>query len=277
MVRNWFWISGLIFTQKYWRNIMKLFKRKSVVFVLLLFFTTAIQAIEIKLSPEEQMIPVGKQITISVSDAIGRITSLALKGQILASESYKVTYLAPDQPGTDVVTVMDSTGAATVIQTVILPQDEGILSAKNSSWEIFTSRNFVQAITLSDDSKTLWIGTQGGLEQRDAITGKLVRVLSTLDKLPSNNVTALFRDGNNGLFIGTLYGLVYLNSNAEGELLTARNQGKVITLFDLMLPIDLPIEQYCLYGILSPAQNEVFEAGEKKLWVMEEPKCLEVF
>jgi len=42
------------------------------------------------------------------------------------------------------------------------------------------------------------------------------------------------------------------------------------------LPADLPTGEYCLYGILSPEQNEVFKTLEKGLWVMDS-KCFEVF
>ncbi|BAP54571.1 two-component system sensor histidine kinase/response regulator [Thioploca ingrica] len=49
-----------------------------------------------------------------------------------------------------------------------------------------------------------------------------------------------------------------------------------LTLFDLTLSTSLPTGQYCLYGILSPEQNEVFETKDKGLWVMGQ-QCFEVF
>ncbi|OQW94055.1 MAG: hypothetical protein BWK79_07910 [Beggiatoa sp. IS2] len=54
-----------------------------------------------------------------------------------------------------------------------------------------------------------------------------------------------------------------------------RKQGGAITLFDLTLPTNLATGQYCLYGILSPEQNDVFETLGKELWVMDK-KCFEV-
>jgi hypothetical protein len=54
-----------------------------------------------------------------------------------------------------------------------------------------------------------------------------------------------------------------------------RKQGNTITLFDLTLPADLPTGQYCLYGILSPEQNNVFETKEKGLWVYGS-QCFEI-
>jgi len=55
-----------------------------------------------------------------------------------------------------------------------------------------------------------------------------------------------------------------------------RKQGQPITLFDLPLPTSLPTGQYCLYGILSPEKNDVFEARNKNLWVYGQ-QCFEVF
>lgn len=49
-----------------------------------------------------------------------------------------------------------------------------------------------------------------------------------------------------------------------------------LTLFDLTLPTSLPTGQYCLYGILSPEQNDVFETKDKGLWVFGQ-QCFEVF
>jgi len=55
-----------------------------------------------------------------------------------------------------------------------------------------------------------------------------------------------------------------------------RKQGQAITLFDLTLPKDLPTGQYCLYGILSPEKNDLFEAKTKKLTI-DGTQCFEVF
>ncbi len=50
---------------------------------------------------------------------------------------------------------------------------------KNQIWEVFTNRSWITAIALSED--TLWVGAKGGgLEQRNALTGQLVRVLTTI-------------------------------------------------------------------------------------------------
>jgi hypothetical protein len=48
-----------------------------------------------------------------------------------------------------------------------------------------------------------------------------------------------------------------------------------LTLFDLTVPATLPTGEYCLFGILSPEQGDVFETAKQNLWVMD-TKCVEV-
>jgi len=55
-----------------------------------------------------------------------------------------------------------------------------------------------------------------------------------------------------------------------------RKQSQSVTLLDLTLPTDLPTGQYCLYGILSPEQNDVFEAMNQNLWIYGQ-QCFELF
>jgi ligand-binding sensor domain-containing protein len=81
-----------------------------------------------------------------------------------------------------------------------------VASQENAVWEVFTDRSNVREIVVSEDEKTVWVGTEGGLEQRDAATGELVRLFTTLDGLPSNSISALSFDLNGGLWIGTWNG-----------------------------------------------------------------------
>jgi ligand-binding sensor domain-containing protein len=53
-----------------------------------------------------------------------------------------------------------------------------------------------------------------------------------------------------------------------------RVQNAPLTLIDLTLP-NLPKGQYCLYGILSPEKEDVFETLNQGLWVMVQ-KCFEI-
>jgi hypothetical protein len=62
--------------------------------------------------------------------------------------------------------------------------------------------------------------------------------------------------------------------NEAKRWLKARKQNDVTTLLNLTLPEDLPIGQYCLYGILSPQQQEVLETKASWIW---EQKCFEIF
>ncbi|OAD23622.1 hypothetical protein THIOM_000541, partial [Candidatus Thiomargarita nelsonii] len=63
----------------------------------------------------------------------------------------------------------------------------------NQVWEVFTNRSWITAIALSEE--TLWVGAKGGgLEQRNPSTGQLVRVLTTVDDLPSNYINVLLRN-----------------------------------------------------------------------------------
>jgi hypothetical protein len=83
----------------------------------------------------------------------------------------------------------------------------------------------------------------------------------------------LFPDGQNFMTLKNTNELRPLNEAKPWY--TQRQQSSPITLFDLTLPADLPTGEYCLLGILSPEQNEVFETLGKGLWVMER-KCVEI-
>jgi len=52
----------------------------------------------------------------------------------------------------------------------------------------------------------LWAGTAGGLEQRDAATGKRLRLFTNLNGLPDNHVESLLADGSGGIWIGSASG-----------------------------------------------------------------------
>jgi len=79
---------------------------------------------------------------------------------------------------------------------------------------------------------------------------------------------------------GSFFALKELNEfapvNQAQTWLQPRIQGKATTIIDLTLPEGLPVGRYCIYGILSPQKEDVFETLEKGLWVMNQ-KCFEVF
>lgn len=80
------------------------------------------------------------------------------------------------------------------------------ISHNNLVTKIFTNRNSIQSLLLSENKKILWVGTNGGLEKRDAQTGELQRIITNEDGLPNNNITALLSNENGGIWIGTANG-----------------------------------------------------------------------
>ncbi|OQW94658.1 MAG: hypothetical protein BWK79_05165 [Beggiatoa sp. IS2] len=80
--------------------------------------------------------------------------------------------------------------------------------------------------------------------------------------LPDGNFLALKNTNE-------LYG-----ANEAKKWLKMRKQNSTTTLLDLTLPEDLPTGQYCLYGILSPEQQNVLEMQSSWVW---EQKCFEIF
>jgi ligand-binding sensor domain-containing protein len=178
------------------------------------FNLSVVSAAEFQFTPKKPIIEVSKSLTLSVYGTSGKTLWKAIKGQ-LQDSGKQVTYIAPTQQGMDVVTVLDGDGnVGTLNITVTLPNT---FSHENSIWKIFASRRKVGALTLSDDGETLWVGTEGGLEKRDAKTGQLLKngVLTNVDGLPHSSISSrtLVTDDENGLWIGTYAGLTHLNSN----------------------------------------------------------------
>ena len=199
----------------------------------LLLTSGFVQAAELVFTPATPIVEIGQQITLSVSGTRGEITWTPSKGQI-RGEGNQVTYIAPAKAGTDVVTVLDEVGNAGTTDNIgllkITVVSKSLVSLENANWEIFNNRSDIRALLLSDDGKTLWVGTRGGLEQRDASTGLVVRVFTNLDGLQSNDINVLESDSNGGLWIGTggyvdKGGITYLNASGELTVYTMDNSG----------------------------------------------------
>jgi len=190
-----------------------------------LWLSLAVHAAELKFEPATPIVEINKTVTLSVANTEGTVEWIAGKGKI-QGEGNKVTYLAPDQAGLDVISVLDSKGNIGVIKVVItLPNN---FSLENAQWEVFTNRSEINALLLSEDGKTLWVGTNGGLEKRDAQTGEVLRVFtSTEGLLPSNRITALLNDNNGGLWIGTDYyeRLAHYTFDGQWKVFSAENSG----------------------------------------------------
>ena len=168
---------------------------------------------------------INKSITLSVANTEGTVEWFKDKGTI-QGEGNKVTYLAPDQAGSDVVAVLDSKDNKGLIKVVITPPNN--FSRENAQWDVFTNRSQISALLLSDDGKTLWVGTNGGLEKRDAQTGEILRVFTKRDGLPANFITALLSDGKGGLWIvanGDGGGLTHYTADGQWQMFNTENSG----------------------------------------------------
>jgi len=180
-------------------------------FTLSLITTT--HAADLIFTPAAPAVEVGKEITLTVSGTSGQVTWSAQKGWIVGVGN-EVTYQAPDQAMFDVVTVLDAAGNIGTVKIQVVAKSN--ISQENAVWEVFTNRSDIQALLLSDDGKTLWVGTGGGLEKRDALTGDIQQVFLNTDGLPNNRVTALLSNSQGGLWVGTNGGLAHYSLQKNG-------------------------------------------------------------
>lgn len=162
------------------------------------------------------IIEVGQSITLSVSGTSGEIIWTPLKGQIQGTGN-QVTYIAPTEIGVDVVTVLDEIGNVgiariTMVSTVATGLD---FSVENTDWKVFKSRKEIGAITLSKDGKTLWVGTAGGLEQREASSGRLIKVFTNIDGL-LGMITSIYAEENGDIWVGAIGAGLAHRSSADG-------------------------------------------------------------
>ncbi len=111
-----------------------------------------------------------------------------------------MTYLAPNQTGTDVVTVLDEVGNAGTTDNIstlkIIVIDKQLISKENANWTVYTTdnsglpSNYSISALESDDSGGLWIGTHSsGLAYR-SISGKWT-VYTTDNSGLSDNIKLL--------------------------------------------------------------------------------------
>ena len=196
-----------------------------VLFGLSIFATAG--AAELVFSPANPTVVVGQQITLSVSGTSGEITWTPSKGKIQGAGN-QVTYIAPVEAGTDVVTVLDEVGNAGTTDNVgtvkIIVISKSLVSLENAVWKVFTNRAPVLALALSKDKKNIWVGTNGGLEKRKASTGELDRIYLNTDGLPDNTVKALLSDDNGGVWIGTYEGgVAHLKADGSWQFFNTDN------------------------------------------------------
>jgi len=90
---------------------------------------------------------------------------------------------------------------ALIILLLLMPTVAAEVSLENANWTIFSNRSQVHAIALSKE--TLWVGTEGGLEQWNTDTQQLQRVFQNVDGLPNNFVKTVLVDSNEVVWVGT--------------------------------------------------------------------------
>jgi len=110
---------------------------------------------EISFTPAAPSVDVGEKLSLSVSGTVGDFRWSAQKGWIEGTGT-SVTYTAPEQPGWDVVTVLDSTGNIGTLRIEIKAQIQDF-SEENAIWEVWRNRDEVQALAYSKDKQTLWM------------------------------------------------------------------------------------------------------------------------
>jgi len=184
------------------------------------------QAGDLRIEPASPIIAVGESIPLSVFGAEGEVTWHNKDvGIIMESNPHRAIYTAPNKVGQYYVTVLDANGDTSIEVTVLpIASVKSAFSREKSVWEVFTNRSNISAITLSADGKTLWVGTEGGLEERDAITGDLRKVLTNLDGLPGNIINAIVDDDKGGLWVGTSFGgIAHKNRHDQWEVFNTDN------------------------------------------------------
>ncbi|MEK7990144.1 MAG: two-component regulator propeller domain-containing protein [Thiotrichaceae bacterium] len=193
-------------------------KKQFLIFLGLFYFSLS-HAAELTISPANPIVEINKTINLSVAGAVGDVFWSATKGTI-RGEGTQVVYIAPEKIGFYIITVSDSEGNYGTTEVVITPPND--FSLENAQWEVFTNRSQINALLLSEDGNTLWVGTRGGLEKWNIKTQKLQQILTRLDGLPSSNITALLTDDRN-IWVGTDAGLAYLNNTGRFEIKQINN------------------------------------------------------
>ncbi len=194
--------------------------------IFLVFFFNFIslnQAMALTISPDKPVVAIGQRITLTANGATGNVRWQAFDGSIPINSGNQITYIAPDKAGLDSVTAIDEKDSVTA--KIVITQLQSDISSENAVWEVFTNRDKIQALLLSEDKKTLWVGTNGGLEQRDIDTGQLIKLFTTLDGLPSSDINSVISDNKGGMWIGTYGGLVHRDNNGKQTVFSQGNAG----------------------------------------------------
>jgi len=184
-------------------------------------FSFPVQAAELKIGTDNPSIQVfaepGQSLSLSVSGATGKITWLSSR---ISGSGSQVTYIAPDEEGLDIVTVYDSAQNTGIFKITVKLKT---FSLGNATWEVFTNRDYVKHLAIAPDGKTIWVATEGGLEERNIETGEVKSVYMQADGLPSSTINALQIDKYGNLWVGTPNGLVRRTPQGRWDTITSEN------------------------------------------------------
>ncbi len=195
-------------------------------YLYMLLLSLPLQAFALSFEPASPLVEVNGQIAISVQGAQGEVIWSSNKGRI-ESNGNQATFFAPAEEGIATIVVVDGLGEVGNVRVSITSSDvsSNLFSPENVNWELFNNRTRIHALALSTDSNTLWVGTPGGLEERDARTGEILQVFTTLDGLPSNRIASLYVTSADELWVGTWDGLAYKDINNQWTVYASQNSG----------------------------------------------------
>ncbi|SEH07812.1 ligand-binding sensor domain-containing protein [Candidatus Venteria ishoeyi] len=163
--------------------------------------------------PATPVIKAGESVSIQVQGAGDSILWNPTLGSI-AGIGERVTYTAPAQVGIDAIAVISGIEVG-VLKITVVPtsSNDNFIALDKAQWRNFANRSDIQASSKTSDGKILWLGTRGGLEQRDAATGRLLQIFNRLNGLPSPQIQALAPDEGNGVWAGTNAGLAHFDGS----------------------------------------------------------------
>jgi len=180
----------------------------------------AVNAFALTISPDKAVVAIGQQLTLSAANGKGSLIWSAMRGTIVNDNGKESTYIAPQKPGKDIVTVIDDMGTAASTSIIIQPPT----NIENITRQLFTYHGSVTSLLLSKDKKFLYVGTLGGLERRESQTGELLRLFTEVDGLPDNRILNLANGyAKNEIWVLTYNGLTLCIDNM-GRMLCERKE-----------------------------------------------------
>ncbi|MCP4696872.1 MAG: hypothetical protein GY862_08495 [Gammaproteobacteria bacterium] len=200
-------------------------------FILCLILTPLSVGAALNLKPAAPQVDAGGEIRLSAEGAVEPVIWTASKGQINGSSQGTgavITYTAPAEAGIAAITAEDAANQLETLAVIVLPAGDMTYAPENMRWKVYANRSNINVLLLSPDGAILWTGSNGGLEKRDSVTGRLLRVytnrgFSNMNGLPDNNVQSLAIDSAGGLWAGTHNGLARLDADGVWTVYNENN------------------------------------------------------